>query len=107
MGGRTQLLVFELRIALPDGTLVLTGKMPHLAPIGPAAVSADQLVRKTALTALVPALLGTPLKFLLYQIENFRRDNRRMAVFNVILRNLAIVPSGFLRQEFHRIGLLQ
>ena len=68
---------FELRIALPDSTLVPTGRMQHLAPIGSAVVSADQLVGKTALTSLVPAHLGTPLKFLLYQIEHFRRDIHR------------------------------
>ena len=46
-------------------------------------------------------------KLCLHGLEHFRRNDSGMTIFNVILRNLALVHLHFLGQEIRAEGLLQ
>ena len=80
---------FELAVALVNHTAIFTVGMPNLRTKVTPAVSADDF-RGVNAGAAVRFDASFP-ELRLYKIELIRRDNRRMAVLDIVLRNLSLI----------------
>lgn len=78
-------------VALPDGAFVLIRGVPQLRAVKFAAVTADDSGAKNAVAAVFSPQCISPLELNLHHILLLRADNGRMAVFDIVLRNLALV----------------
>ena len=84
-----EMTAFKLAVALVNHTAIFTVGMPNLRTKVTPAVSADNLGRINAGAAV--RLNAAFLKFRLHKIELLWRDNCRMAVLDIVLRNLSLV----------------
>ena len=100
-------MVEMFAVALPDHRLVFCGGIPDLTAVQRTAFVAENTPGE-AMRRIIPMIgmfaLG---KLCLHGFEHFRRNDGGMTVFNVILRNLALVHLHFLGQEIRAEGLLQ
>lgn len=107
MGCGTFPLSFELGVALPDGAPILGVRMPDLGPIEGTAVATDDAGGKNPIAAIFPAQ-GFPSGELgLDQIPLLPINNSRVAILNIILRNLALIYLGDLVEEVYGVSLLK
>lgn len=88
--------VFVLMSALINGSAVLVSRVPDLWSVGTSAFTADKFGCKNIYTDVAAFRALPPFHFRLHCIENLRRDDRRVAVFHIILRNLPIILFRFL-----------
>ena len=100
-------IVFELSVALPNLTAVFVCGVPDLMPKESAAVLTDQLCGKHALSAVRLAESLTARQFQLYEIPNIRVNDRRVAVFHIILWHFALVDFLRFLQKICGEGFLQ
>ena len=101
------MLTFEFVIALPDRVTILSGAIPYFWAEVMATIRADQAARKDALTAVSATEDFSAGHFFLHPIEQLRGDDRLVAAFHVILRNLAFIYLRFLLQKIHSESLLE
>jgi len=101
----TFIIVLEFLIALPDRAPVLAGAVPHLGTVDPATLTAYDFAREAAYTAGVADAL-TPFHLVLNYIEHLRGNDRRVAIFNIVLGNLAFVDLMLFSQKINGVLLL-
>ena len=97
---------FELVIALPDYPAILVRAVPDLRAEVMTAIAADQPGGKDAFAAVAPAQRFSPGDLLLHPIKQERVDDRLMAVFYVILRDLSLIDLHPTLDEIYRKFLL-
>ena len=107
MRGAARFLTIELFVALPDGAAVLAVGVPDLGTVESAAVAADDAGGENAAAAIAMAQLLAPLILGLHQIKLLRVDDGLVALFNVILRDLALVDFLCFIEEIYRKALLK
>lgn len=83
----------EFAIALPDRAAVFTGGVPHLCPVNLTAITADQLSGKGTIALGAPGAVFASGKFQLNSLPFLRTNDGRMAVLDIVLRNLALVEN--------------
>lgn len=99
-------LRFVLPVAAPYLRAISIRAVPNLAAIIRAAFPAHNSVGKYACRAGVSSLLLTASQFMLDKVKYLLRDNRRMAVLNIVLGNLSLIRLLFLLKEIDRKRLL-
>lgn len=94
-------------IALPDDLPVGVVAVPDFRTVPVAAVAALDLAGKDADRALaVPALFAGGHQGL-HHLEGLRIDNGLVIIFDIVLRDFALIGFFLLGQEVDREGLLQ
>ena len=106
MGRRAFMFSFKLGVALPDCALIFAVGMPHLRAEVCPAVPAFQLGGKRA-AAIAPSRRPPALHLQLYQLPLGRGNDGVMAALHIILRHFTFIRFPFLREEIHRVALLQ
>jgi hypothetical protein len=81
--------------------------MPDLTPVESTARAADYTPCEAAVAVPIPCPSPSLFYLILYEIVDFWRNDRGMAVFHIVHRHLALVDLDLLYQEVHRKGLLQ
>lgn len=94
-------------IALPDDLPVGVVAVPDLRPIPAAAVAALDLAGEDTDRALAVPAFGAGGHQGLHHLEGLWIDNGLMIVFDIVLRDFALVGLFLLGQEVDREGLLQ
>ena len=101
------LVILELRVALPYRSAVFAGGVPYLgAEIG-AAVTAHNPRSKNAVPAVTVSDRLAPGELGLRQLKLHGVNNRFVALFYIILRNLALIELHLFQQKVDCELLLQ
>ena len=100
-------LRFVLPVAAPYLRTISIRAVPNLAAIIRAAFPADNPAGEYTDRAGMPSLLLAVSQFMLDKVEHLLRDNRRMAVLDIVLGNLSLIRFLFLLKEIDRERLLQ
>lgn len=98
---------FELPVALPDCAAIFAVGMPDLGTIVTAAIPTDDAGGENAAAAVVEAQPFPPSKLSLHQIKLLQVDDRLMALFDVVLGNLALIDLPLFVQKIHGKALLR
>ena len=106
MGCRAMSIILELRVALPYRSTVFAGGVPYLGTEVGAAVTANDPRSKNAVPAVTVSDRLAPCKLGLHQLELHGVNNRLMAFFYIILRNLALIGLHLFQQKVDRELLL-
>ena len=108
MGRRTRgPLRLVLPVTAPYPRTIGICTVPDIAAVIRAAFPAHNSVGKYAgCTGMSALLLATP-QFVLDKVKYFLRDNRRMAVLDIVLRNFSLIRLLFLLKEIYCERLLQ
>ena len=96
-----------LPVAAPYLRAISIRAVPILAAIIRAAFPADDPAGEYACRAGVSSLLLTASQFMLDKVKYLLRDNRRMAVLDIVLGNLSLIRLLFLLKEIYCERLLQ
>ena len=99
-------LRFVLPVAAPYLRAISIRAVPNLAAIVRAAFPADNPAGEYADRAGMPSLLLAASQFMLDKVEHLLRDNRRMAVLDIVLGNLSLVRLLFLLKKIYGERLL-
>ena len=99
-------LVFELVIALPDNPAVFVVAVPDLRAVPSAAAAAADLPGEYGGPAVF-RIAGSLGENILHQRKLLWRDDGRVAVFHIVLRDGAVIGHGLFCQEIRREGLLK
>ena len=94
---RAPLFAFEFVIALPDRTTVFAGGVPDLGAVERAAITADQLGTENAAAAVLSSHCFSPGDLQLHRVPFIRLNDCLVAVFYIVLWNLALI-------DFHGLG---
>jgi len=97
----------ELMVALPYHTAVLAVGVPHLGTEPLSAITAENSTGKRTLRRGATCGFLSPAKLSLYHIPRFGIDDGGIAVFHIILRNLALVDLHLLGEVVGGEGLLK
>ena len=100
-------LALELPIALPDHTAVLVGAVPYLGAIVFPAIATDDLCREGTQAVVMPPSGFAYRHLRLHLFPLVRVNDRRVALFHYVLRDLALVHLHLLGKEIYRELLLQ
>lgn len=87
--------------------LVFAVGMPDLGTIIAAAIPTDDAGGENAAATVVEAQFFPPGKLSLHQIKLLRVDDRLMALFDVVLGNLALIDLPLFVQKIHGKALLK
>lgn len=100
------MVAFEFAIALPDHPAVFAGRVPHLGAEEIAAVGTDKPRREDTVPAVFVAQCLAAGHLQLNDLPLVRRDDRLMALLDILLRGLALIRFLAFRQEISRNFLL-
>ena len=81
--------------------------MPDLRAEIAAAVAADDTCRQHVFSAVLPADCFSAQDLRLHGIPLVRRNDRLVAVFDIVLRNFPVVVFAFTGEKIHRERFLQ
>lgn len=101
------MLTFELPVALPDHVAVLVSAVPYLGTVVFPTSAADDLCRKWTQAVVMPPSGFTDCHLRLHLFPLVRINDRRVALFHYVLRDLALVHLHLLGKEIHGELLLQ
>ena len=101
------MLTFELPVALPDHAAVLVSAVPYLGTVVFPTSAADDLCRKWTQAVVMPPSGFTDCHLRLHLFPLVRINDRRVALFHYVLRDLALVHLHLLGKEIHGELLLQ
>ncbi len=97
----------ELGVALPDDPAVFAVGVPDLGAVIFAAIAADQLSGKGAVVVGTAGIVFSPCQFQLHLSPFLRLNDGFVAVFHIVLGNLALVDLHPLLQKINCELLLQ
>lgn len=89
-------------VALPDQAAILGVGIPHLTAILPTTFPAENFHAERMGAARPVAVGPAPFPLILYKVEYLRRNDSWMAIFYIILRNLALVGFYLFAGKIHR-----
>ena len=107
MGCTAVRITFVLGIALPDCPAVFAVRVPDLGAEDLTAIAADDFSGKGTVALGAAGACFAPSQFQLCFLPFSRLYDCLMAVFHIVLRNLALVDLPFLLQEIYCEFLLQ
>ena len=107
IGGRAAFIACVLGVATPDGFSERPVGVPDLAAEKLAAVAAYQPGGEEATAAILPTDGLSAGELPLYHIPFAGRNDRRVAVLHIVLRNLALVFLHPFGEEVHGKGFLE